>query len=471
VDNALCDVGMVGLGVMGRSLALNLAEHGHSVCGYDKDAAKGRALVEEGAGKPVAFADGPAAFVQRLRPPRVIVLLVAPAPVVDAVLRDLLPHVAAGDLIIDAGNSYFKDTDRRGQALAEKGVRFFGMGVSGGEAGARHGPSLMPGGPRDAYDRVRPMLEAVAARAAGEPCVAWVGNGSAGHYVKMVHNGIEYGLMQLLAESYDLLKRGLGLHNDALHSVYDGWSKGELSSFLVEITARLFLKEDDLGEGRLVDKVLGVARQKGTGQWTSQEALDLHVPIPTIDAAVSARNLSGCDKERAAAAAALKGPAPSFSGDRNVLLHQLEGAMQAAMLITYAQGLGLLRVASRHYGYGISLADVARIWRAGSIIRAALLEDVRAAFAENAELPNLLLAPKPAATARARQGDLRAVVKAGIGLGLPVPALAASLAYFDGLRSGWLPANLIQAQRDSFGAHTYERTDRPGTFHSHWDGP
>jgi 6-phosphogluconate dehydrogenase len=469
VDTALCEVGMVGLGVMGRSLALNLADHGHSVCGYDKDGAKGQALCEEGAGKPVAFADSPAAFVQRLRPPRVIVLLVAPAPVVDAVLRDLLPHVAAGDLIIDAGNSYFKDTDRRGQALAEKGVRFFGMGVSGGEAGARHGPSLMPGGPRDAYDRVRPLLEAVAARAGGEPCVAWVGNGSAGHYVKMVHNGIEYGLMQLLAESYDLLKRGLGLNNDELHAVYDGWNKGELSSFLVEITARVFLKRDDQGDGRLVDQVLGVARQKGTGQWTSQDALDLHVPIPTVDAAVSARNLSGWDKERAAAAAALKGPAPAFRGDRNVLLHQLEGAVQAAMLATYAQGMDLLRVASRRYDYGTSLADVARIWRGGCIIRAALLEDVRAAFAANPELPNLLLAPKIATVISARQGDLRAAVRAGIDLGLPVPALAASLAYYDGLRSGWLPANLIQAQRDFFGAHTYERTDRPGTFHSHWD--
>jgi 6-phosphogluconate dehydrogenase len=327
----------------------------------------------------------------------------------------------------------------------------------------------MPGGPRDAYDRVRPMLEAVAARAGGEPCVAWVGNGSAGHYVKMVHNGIEYGLMQLLAESYDLLKRGLGLSNDELHAVYDCWDQGELSSFLVEITARVFLKKDDQGDGRLMDKVLGVARQKGTGQWTSQDALDLHVPIPTIDAAVSARNLSGCDQERAAAAAALKGPAPTLSGDRNVLVHQLEGAMLAAMLATYAQGLDLLRVASKRYDYGTHLADVARIWRGGCIIRAALLEDARAAFAANPELPNLLLAPKVAAAVSARQVALRAAVRAGVELGLPVPALAASLAYYDGLRSGWLPANLIQAQRDLFGAHTYERTDRPGTFHSHWD--
>jgi 6-phosphogluconate dehydrogenase len=398
-------------------------------------------------------------------------LLVAPAAVADAVIRDLIPHLEKDDLIIDAGNSYFKDTDRRGQLLAEKGIRFMGMGISGGEAGARLGPSMMPGGPREAYERVRPVLESVAAHVNGDPCVAHVGNGSAGHYVKMVHNGIEYGLMQLLAETYDLLKRGAGLSNDELHTAYAGWNRGEQNSYLLEITAQIFLQKDDKGEGRLIDKIRDAARQKGTGKWTSQDALDLQVPIPTIDIAVTARDLSGLTTERTAVFAAYGGAAGSLSGDRQAFVSQVGQALYAATILTYAQGMDLLRHASKAYGYGVDLSAVARIWRGGCIIRAALLEDIRAAFSAQADLPNLIVDARVAGKLKPRIPDLRRVIATGVNQGLPVPGLMTALAYFDSLRSGSLPTNLTQAQRDFFGAHTYERTDREGTFHTHWGSP
>jgi 6-phosphogluconate dehydrogenase len=463
------DVGMVGLGVMGRSLVLNMADHGFAVAGYDKDPAKGRDLLSDGSGKPVGAAGNVAEFVGMLKSPRAVLLLVAPAPVVDAVLRDLLPHLAADDVVIDAGNSFFKDTDRRAKALAEKGVHYYGMGVSGGEAGARHVPSMMFGGPREGYERVRPVLEALSAKVNGEPCVTLVGGSSSGHYVKMVHNGIEYGLMQLIAETYDLLKRGLGLTNDELHATFDAWNKGELNSYLLEITARIFLKADDKGGGRLVDRILGVARQKGTGKWASQDALDLGVPIPTIDAAVTMRNLSGQDDERRAAARVLKGPGTAFDGDKADCVKQLRDAFHAAMIVTYAQGMDLLRRASAAYKYALNLEDVARIWRGGCIIRAALLEDIRAAYKARPDLPNLLTDSTLAAKLAGKQGGLRFAVQTAVRLGIPAAAFMASLCYYDGLRSDWLPANLIQAQRDFFGAHTYERVDEPGIFHTRWE--
>jgi 6-phosphogluconate dehydrogenase len=384
-------IGMVGLGVMGRSMVLNMADHGHAVAGYDKDPAKGQDLLQEGAGKPVASAADVAEFVAMLEKPRVILLLVAPAKVVDVVIRDLLGHVEPGDLIIDSGNSYFKDTNRRGQTCSEKGVKFFGMGVSGGEAGARHGPSLMPGGPKESYERVRPVLEDVAAKVNGEPCVAWMGNGSAGHYVKMVHNGIEYGIMQLIAECYDLLHRGARLTNEELADAFDGWDKGDLNSFLVEITAQVFRKRDDRGgSGWLIDKVGDAARQKGTGKWTSQDALDLQVPVPTIDLAVTARDLSGLAEERKAVAAALGTPIAVYAADRKAFVAEVGEALYAATILTYAQGMDLLRNASKAYGYELRLADVARIWRGGCIIRSAFLEDIRAAYGASPELPSLL---------------------------------------------------------------------------------
>jgi 6-phosphogluconate dehydrogenase len=468
METKLYEIGMVGLGVMGRNLVLNMADHGHAVAGYDKDLSKGEQLLKEAAPHPVGAAPDVAEFVRMLRPPRVAMLLVAPAPVVDIVIGDLLPHLVAGDLVIDAGNSHFKDTERRAKTLAEKGANFFGMGVSGGESGARHGPSLMPGGPKDAFERVRPILESVAAKVNGEPCVTWLGPGSAGHYVKMVHNGIEYGVMQLLAEVYDFMKRRLGLHNDDIAATFERWNKAAVNSFLVEITARIFRQPDDRTPGRLIDAILDVARQKGTGKWTSEDALDLGVPIPTLDAAVTMRNLSGRDAERKAAHEFYGEPTTTNPADRGRWLIHLEGALYAGMVICYAQGMDLLRQASIDHGYKFNLAEVARIWRGGCIIRASLLEDIRAAFASQPDLPNLILDPKLAEKLKVHQGSLRSVVRVAVESGLPASALMASLAYFDSLRSGTLPANLTQAQRDLFGAHTYERRDVAGTFHTHW---
>jgi 6-phosphogluconate dehydrogenase len=396
-------------------------------------------------------------------------MLVAPVSVVDIIIRDLAPLLAPGDLIIDACNSHFRETDRRAALLADKQIRFFGMGISGGEAGARHGPSLMPGGPREEYERVRPMLEAVTAHVGGQPCVTWVGNGSAGHYVKMVHNGIEYALMQMIAETYDLLKRGLGLNNDQLHAVYDEWNRGELNSYLLEITAKIFLKRDDRTTNRLVDVVLDVARQKGTGKWTSQDALDQFVPLATIDAAVFARVLSGADKQRRAFHESYQGPTGTFPGDPDGFIGQLRQALYAGTAIAYAQGLDLLSHASQTYKYDLNLGDIARIWRGGCIIRAAMLEDIRAAFAARPDLPNLLLDSKLVDKVNPRLHGLRAVVRTAIDLGIPAPALSMSLCYLDSLRSGHLPANLIQAQRDCFGAHMYERIDASGEFHTRWE--
>ena len=464
-------IGMIGLGVMGRNLVLNLADHGVSVVGHDSNPAQGQALLAEGAGKPLASAPDLPSFVALLQKPRLVVLLVAPA-VVDAVLRDLLPHLEEGDLIIDSGNSHFPDTNRRAQLCADGKIDFFGMGISGGESGARHGPSLMPGGPRTSYERVRPVLEAVAARVNGEPCVAWMGNGSAGHYVKMVHNGIEYAVMQLIAEAYDLLHRGAGLGNDELADVFDHWNRGPLESYLIEITARIFRKRDEKDpSSRLIDKVKDTARQKGTGKWTSRDALELQVPVPTIDQAVRARELSDLTTPRSALASVLGGPVAVHGGDRPALVEQLGKALELAALLSYAQGLDLLRQASRAYRYDLNLAEVAKIWRGGCIIRAALLEDVRAAYATQPDLPNLVVDGRLASRARALLPALRGAVRTAIDLGVPVPALMASLSYLEGLRSGSLPTNLIQAQRDCFGAHTYERVDLEGTFHSRWEEP
>jgi 6-phosphogluconate dehydrogenase len=380
-----------------------------------------------------------------------------------------LPVLEPGDLLIDGGNSHFTDTNRRSRFLAAKEILFMGLGVSGGEAGARFGPSLMPGGPREAYERVGPVLEAAAARVNGEPCVAYLGGGSAGHYVKMVHNGIEYGLMELLAESYDLMKRSLGLGPEELHAVYAAWNEEELNSFLVEITARIFLKKDQQTGKPLIDLIRDEARQKGTGMWTSWEAMDLQVATPNIDIAVVMRDLSGYRKERMAAAQAMAGPNPAFAGDRGRFVAKLKNALFAGMIVVYAQGLALLKRASSIYAYGLELETVARIWRGGCIIRAALLEDIRAAFQARADLDNLLLDARLGRQFLARQWDLREMVGVAADLGLPAPGLMMSLAYFDAYRSARLPANLIQAQRDYFGAHTFERLDAPGAFHVHWD--
>lgn len=463
------DIGMVGLGVMGRNLLLNLADHGFRVIGLDTDTGKVQALKNEGKPGSVDATLDVKAFLAAQRLPRAIILLVPAGKAVDAAIQELTPHLTPGDLLIDAGNSHFKDTERRHQELAARSIHFFGMGVSGGESGARHGPAMMPGGPRAAYDRVRPMLDAIAAKVNGDSCVDYVGSGASGHYVKMVHNGIEYGIMQLLGEIYDLLHRGVGLTHAELADLFDSWQRGPLSSFLVEITAKILRKTDPKTGKPLVEMILDVARQKGTGKWTSQEAMDLQVPLLTIDAAVALRDISAYEAERLQASKLFAVNAPSFSGDRSAFLARMERAAYTAILITYAQGFAMLRKASNTYNYGLNLGTIARIWRGGCIIRAAMLETFRAAFEEQPDLPNLLLNPQIADAVLRGQADLRSVVSTAIEQGIPATALMNSLAYFDAYRSARLPTNLTQAQRDFFGAHTYERIDEKGTFHTKWE--
>jgi 6-phosphogluconate dehydrogenase len=463
------EIGMVGLGVMGRNLLLNMADHGHSVAGFDKDADKVKALRKEAEHRDIRGATSVKEFVALLRVPRAVMMLVPAGPPVDAVIRDLLPCLERGDLIIDGGNSHFSDMEVRTKALAKRGIAFLGVGISGGEYGARHGPSIMPGGPPEAYERVRPIFEAIAANVNGEPCVTYLGPGSAGHYVKMVHNGIEYGLMQLIAETYDLMKRGLGATDDKLRDTYDRWHRGRLNSYLMEITTRIFGQMDKKTGKRLIDLILDEAAQTGTGMWTSQDAMDEQVPIPTIDVAVAVRNLSALEKERQEGSGVLPRPIRHFQGDSQAFIEQVQSALYAGMIITYAQGMALLAVASAKHEYRLDLEAVARIWRGGCIIRAALLEDIRVAFRAKSGLANLLLDPNLSKKVMAIQEDLRKVVGVASDLGIPAPGLMVSLAYLDGYRSAWSPANLIQAQRDYFGSHTYERTDAKGIFHTQWE--
>ncbi len=463
------EIGMVGLGVMGRNLLLNMADHGHSVAGYDKDATKVRALREEAEHRDIRGAASLGEFVGLLRTPRAVMMLVPAGPPVDAVIRELLPFLQRGDLIIDGGNSHFSDMEVRAKMLSKRGIQFLGVGISGGEYGARHGPSIMPGGAPEAYERIREIFEAVAANVNGEPCVTYLGPGSAGHYVKMVHNGIEYGVMQLIAESYDLMKRGLGATDDRLRDTFDQWHRGELNSYLIEITARIFGQMDKKTGKRLIDLILAAAKQTGTGMWTSQDAMDLQVPLPTIDVAVSMRNLSALERQRTEASRALPRPIPQFKGDSKAFIGQLRNGLYAGMIVTYAQGIALLATASAKYGYHLDLGAIARIWRGGCIIRAALLEDIRGAFRTRPDLANLLLDPDLSKKVTGIQEDLRKVVGAASEMGIPAPGLMASLAYIDGYRSAWSPANLIQAQRDFFGSHTYERVDARGAFHTRWE--
>jgi 6-phosphogluconate dehydrogenase len=463
------EIGMIGLGVMGRNLVLNMTDHNFSAAGYDVDFAKVKALRQESKERDVRGAANMQEFIALLRQPRAVMMLVPAGAPVDSVIKDLLPHLEKGDLIIDAGNSYFKDTDVRARSLTTKGIQFLGVGVSGGEEGARHGPSIMSGGPKKAYERVRPVLEAVAAKADGDPCVTYLGPGSAGHFVKMVHNGIEYGVMQLIAETYDLMKRGLGMNDDEVQEIYALWNKGELDAYLVEITSHIFSKQDEETGKRLIDEIVGIAKQTGTGMWTSQSAMELQVPIPTIDLAVGMRDLSVFTKEREQASNLFQRSIRRFTGDQNAFLMQLGRALFAGMIITYSQGMALLAVASDKYKYNLDLEAVARIWRGGCIIRAALLGDICAAFHARCDLPNLLLDPNLSHKLMEHQECLRQVVCQATESGVPMPGLMVSLGYFDAYRSAWLPANLIQAQRDYFGSHTYERIDAKGTFHTEWE--
>ncbi len=463
-------IGVIGLGVMGHNLALNMERNGFTVAGYDLDAARTRAFLEgKAAGKRILGVDSPQALMAVLERPRRILMMVPAGQAVDSAIAHLKPHLETGDILIDGGNSFFLDTERRSQELAAEGFNYVGMGVSGGEEGALWGPSMMPGGQVEAWQALAPILRAMAAKAAdGEPCVEYIGPRGAGHYVKMVHNGIEYGDMQLIAEVYDLLHRGLGLTAAELHEVFAGWNAAELQSYLIEITADIFKKVDALTGQPLVECILDEAQQKGTGKWTSQNALDVGAPIPTINAAVESRILSGLKGQRMAASQVLHGPQASYSGNRQQLIDAARAALYASKITSYAQGLGLLRLASDEYHYDLPIARIAKIWRAGCIIRAGLLNDIMSAYQRDPALVNLLLDDAFRTAVESRQAAWRFVVQTAVGLGIPVLAISASLAYFDAYRSARLPANLTQAQRDYFGAHTYRRTDQEGSFHTEW---
>ena len=463
-------IGIVGLGVMGHNLALNMERNGFPVAGYDLDSTKVKAFLDgPAAGKKIIGVDTPAALMTALEEPRRILLMVPAGSPVDSAIQNLKPHMQPGDILMDGGNSFFLDTERRNKALEAEGFNFIGTGVSGGEEGALWGPSLMPGGQRSAWEATAPIFRAIAAKAEdGQPCVDYMGPRGAGHYVKMVHNGIEYGDMQLIAEIYDLLYRGLGLSASELHAVFSDWNTGELKSYLIEISADIFTKMDPESGLPLVDLILDEAQQKGTGKWASQNSLDVGAPIPTINAAVESRILSSLKTQRLDASKLIRGPLPAFQGNRQTLINAARDALYASKILSYAQGLGLLQIASDEYKYDLQMGAIASIWRAGCIIRASLLGDIMAAYQRNPALVNLLLDDSFRTAIESRQTALRLVVQTAIGLGIPVLALGASLAYLDAYRSARLPANLTQAQRDYFGAHTYRRIDRAGTFHTEW---
>jgi len=465
-----CDIGVVGLGVMGSNLALNMERHGFRVAGYDLDAAKAQAFATGvAAGKNVELAESPGGLMAILQKPRRILLMVPAGKAVDSAIAHLEGHLEPADILIDGGNSFFLDTERRSAALAAKGLNYVGTGVSGGEQGALWGPSIMPGGQVEAWEALAPILRAIAAKAEdGAPCVEYMGPGGAGHFVKMVHNGIEYGDMQLIAESYDLLSRGLGLTAKELHAIFSEWNQGELKSYLIEITAAVLAAVDPDTGRALVDVILDEAQQKGTGKWMSQNALDVGAAIPTINAAVESRIISAMKTERVAASRVLLGPALHYTGERQRLIDAVRDALYASKITSYAQGLGLMRVASAEYKYDLKPASIARIWRAGCIIRASLLGDIMSAFERDPGLGNLLVDAAFRDAVDRRQASWRFVVQTAVGLGIPTLAMSSSLAYFDAYRSERLPANLTQAQRDYFGAHTYRRIDKPGVFHTEW---
>jgi 6-phosphogluconate dehydrogenase len=465
-----CDIGVVGLGVMGANLALNMERNGFHIAGYDLKTAKGQAFVAgPAAGRRVELAPSPEALMAMLKRPRRVLMMVPAGAAVDSAIAHLKPHLQPGDILIDGGNTWFLDTERRSRELAADGFNYVGTGVSGGEQGALWGPAIMPGGQRDAWEAIAPILRAIAAKADdGEPCVDYMGPGAAGHYVKMVHNGIEYGDMQLIAEAYDLLSRALRLPARELSAIFQEWNAGDLRSYLIEITAEVLARTDPETGRPLVDLILDEAQQKGTGKWTSQHAFDIGAPIPTINAAVESRILSALKTERVHASRILRGPSPHYHGKRERLVDAVRAALYASKVTSYAQGFGLLRMASAEYKYDLQPGNIARIWRAGCIIRASLLGDIMAAYQRDAALPNLLLDDAFRQAVETRQGSWRFVVQVAVEMGIPVPAMSASLAYFDAYRSERLPANLTQGQRDYFGAHTYRRLDKPGVFHAEW---
>ncbi len=467
------DFGMVGLGVMGQNFVLNVERNGFGVAVYNRTYTTTEEYIKGPAsGKNIKPTRTPEEFVAMLERPRRIMMLVKAGDAVDATIKQLLPRLDKGDLLIDGGNSYFTDTERRTKELEAQGINFLGMGVSGGEEGALRGPSLMPGGSEKAYRDIEPIMIAVSAKAKedGAPCVTYIGPGGAGHYVKMVHNGIEYGDMQLIAEAYDLLKNALGLSARDFSDIFSEWNKGELSSFLIEVTAKVFKKIDSESGKPLVDVILDKAGQKGTGKWTSQNAHDLGAAIPTITAAVDGRILSSQKDERMHAAKVLINPKAKYSGGSpQKLIDAVHDALYASKICSYAQGMHMLKKASEEYKYNLNLGAISKIWRAGCIIRARLLNDITNAYQRNPNLPNLLVDAEFQKAIASRQEGWRFAIQTAIALGIPLPSMSASLAYFDSYRSERLPANLIQAQRDFFGAHTFERIDKPGIFHAEWE--
>ncbi len=463
------DFGMIGLGVMGSNLLLNMADHGFSVIGFDTNSVKTKAL-EAAAAKEqeVKGVNTLSEMIAQLKTPRKIMMLVPAGKPVDSVINDLKPLLQEGDIIIDGGNSHYTDTIRRIDELKNNGFHFMGIGISGGEEGARRGPSIMPGGDETAYKEIAPILEAVAAKVNGEPCVAYLGKGAAGHYVKMIHNGIEYAVMQLISECYDLMHYGLDFSNEELHEVFKNWNSGEMQSYLLEITADIFQKKDEKTSNYLVDMILDKAGAKGTGKWTSQSGLDLPVPIPTIGAAVMMRNLSSMIEERKEASELYQTKLQKIEIEKGEFVNLLHDSLYFATIISYAQGLAMLTKASSELDMQIPLPQVVDVWRGGCIIRSVLLDKFKMAF-KNPDLKNLLLDPEIAKMLLQKEPALQKIVSLAAGNNYPVAGLMESLNYFNAYRRDLLPTNLVQAQRDFFGAHTYERTDEKGIFHTQWE--
>ena len=467
----LAKIGMIGLAVMGENLALNIARNKFPIAVYNRDTSKVDKFLQRAEGQQVIGAYSIEDFVNSLEKPRKIILLVKAGGPVDAVLDQLKPLLDQGDIVIDGGNSFYENTVRREKEMKAAGFNFIGSGVSGGESGALWGPSLMPGGDRDAYEQIRPIWEAIAAKVDDGPCVTYIGPDGAGHFVKMVHNGIEYGDMQLIAEAYDILRNALGLKAPELADIFAKWNEGDLNSFLIEITAKIFTVGDPKGDGALVDKIMDVAGQKGTGKWTAETALELGVAIPTMQAALDARVLSGLKNERVEASKQLPGPTAKYSGDKQELIDAVHDALYASKICSYAQGMNVIRRGSDEYKWNVNLGELSRIWKGGCIIRAQFLDKIKQAYQRRADLPNLLLDPDFKAWALEAQPRWRTAVTTAQSLGIPAAAMSASLSYFDTYRAANLPLNLTQAQRDFFGSHTYQRTDDPtgGFTHTEWE--
>jgi 6-phosphogluconate dehydrogenase len=467
-----CHLGLIGLAVMGENLARNFESRGYRVAVYNRTTSEVDAfMAAHGKGKEFVGCHTLEELVANLAPPRKIMMMIKAGPAVDAVIEQMIPLLSRGDILIDGGNTYYADTERRTRYVEEKGLLFVGSGVSGGEEGALKGPSLMPGGSRDAWPAIKPMFQAIAAKVGPKgdiPCCEWVGPRGAGHYVKMVHNGIEYGDMQLICEAYFMLREALRFSNDELYDVFAEWNRGELDSYLIEITRDIFSVKDPETGDWLVDKILDRAGAKGTGKWMSQLALDLGVPSTLVTEAVFARSLSALKEARVRASKVLEGPSAKYDGDRREFLNAIRHALYASKICSYAQGFVQLRAAAEEHDWPLNFGDCALLWRGGCIIRAVFLDRIKEAFDSEPELENLLLAPYFARAVADAQDAWRHVVATAATLGIPVPAFATALAYYDGYRRDRLPANLLQAQRDYFGAHTYERVDKPGTFHSEW---